>query len=193
MNKLIIAVTSITAILSACGGNNDSPMAEAPVSCNSAQAAGLDEGFVGNTSDDPTNPTPWTLGAGANILKASTMISDDDYITFNVGNCDSLDSITLTNYTTLSNNVNTTFMAIQRGISFTVTPETVSTRSGELLGYTNYSRDTLNQDVLALASQGQNAIGFTAPLQSGNYTIWLNQTGEESQFTLVFNVSRVEP
>ncbi len=193
MNRLMItaAITSIAASLSACGGSSKNTVAAEPIQCSSAQALRLEEGIVGDTSNDPLNPTPWILGAGANVFIASTLDPDDDYITFNVGTCDTLDSITLTNYTSISDDA--TFMAIQRGTSFTVRPETAASRPGELLGYTTYNRSSLNQDVLALASQGNGAIGFTAPLPAGDYTILFDQAGDESQFTLVFNVSRVEP
>ena len=113
---------------------------------------------------------------------------------FTVGPCDTLDSITVTDFTPTGNDL-IAFMAFQQGSTFTIPAAEASTgsRIDELLGYSHYGTANLNQDILPLIGQGPGSIGFTAPLNTGTYTTWLHQTGTETQFTLVFYVSRVVP
>ena len=186
-----VASVSVIGLLGACGGGGSSNSTVDPVVCSDAGAASIDEGNVGDFSNDPSTPTRWTLGAGANVLRASTASDDNDYIAFTIGPCDTLDTITVTDFTSTGND-NTGFLALQQGSAFTITEEEATTRISEIFGYRHYGTQDLNQDVLAETGQAQGAIGFTSPLPAGDYSLWLNQTGAETQFTLVFAVSRVE-
>lgn len=180
-------------LLGACGGSGNSSSPEV-VSCGDTGAVTIDEGNAGDFSNDIASPTAWTLGAGANILRASTSSDDSDYVSFTVGPCDTLDSVTVTDFTSTAND-NVAFMALQQGATFTI-PEAeavTGARIDELFGYSHYGTQSINLDILPAVGQGQGAIGFTSPLNPGTYTMWLNQTGGETQFTLVFNVSRVQP
>jgi hypothetical protein len=195
IKQLRIAKTSamVCGLLSACGGGGSGTTSE-EISCGDAGAATLDEGNTGDLSNDIANPTQWALGAGANVLRASTTSGESDYVAFTVGPCDTLDSITVTDFTSTGND-NIAFTALQQGATFTIpaAEATTGSRIDELLGYSHYGIANLNQDILPAIGQGQGSIGFTGPLNSGTYTMWLNQTGAETQFTLVFNVSRVLP
>lgn len=189
---LSLASASLIGLLSACGGSDGTTTTVEPLTCGDTEATSVDEGNIGDFSNDPANPTPWTLGAGANTLRGSTSIPDNDYVAFTVGPCDTLDTITVTNFTSVGND-DRGFVALQQGSAFTVPEEEASTRIGQLFGYRHYGTADINQDILTEIGQGQGAIGFTAPLSAGTYTMWLNQTGDETQFTLVFNVNRVLP
>ncbi len=190
-NTLFTAmVVSFAAQLAACGSDSNSTTNDEPPTCNDLGASELDEGFVGDLSDDRAAPNTWALGAGANELKAGTSAGDLDYVNFTVGTCDTLVSITV-NAFSFNGGDEIAFIAMQRGSTFTVTPETAGTRIDELLGYRHFGTANINADILSDMGQAENAIGFTSPLPSGNYTLWLNQVGPSSEYTLGFNVSRV--
>lgn len=187
----ICTVVLLCGIINACGGSGGGVITE-PIVCSTAFANQLDEGNGGDTSNDRNNPTYWALGAGANVYKGSTVSTDDDYITFNIGQCDTLTSITLDDFNFITNE-SIGFIALQQGTRFSVTPDNAVQQVGSLMGYTDYGRNEIGGDILELISNAEGSRGFTAPLPAGDYTMWLNQTGAESQFTLVFNVARVSP
>jgi hypothetical protein len=177
------------AMLAGCGSDSGSGAPDTTV-CSTASANTLEEGFSGDFSDDPAMPTRWTLGAGTNELIAGTATGDLDYASFTVGNCDALTSITV-NAFSASGGDDVAFIAIQRGSTFTVTPGTADGRIDELDGFQHFGTAQLNQDILLTMGQAGGAIGFTSPLPTGTYTLWLNQVGPRSEYTLGFNVSRV--
>ncbi len=171
-------------------GDSDTGADPDAVDCAVDNASPLAEAALGDFSSDIENPTTWDLGPGANVLTAATSSADIDYVTVTVGPCDTLTGIDHTEYTSDAGDA-AAFIAVQSGAVFTVTPETANQSIGELDGYTHYGVDTLNQNILTLAGTGAGAIGFTPPLEAGTYSFWLNQTGAEADFTLVFNVTRV--
>lgn len=187
----LITTVVMACLVTACGGDS-SGNSSSQIVCNNAAATPLDEGSIGDFSSAIDNPTEWVLGAGANVLTASTSNADRDYVTFTVGTCDSLDSITLTDFTSTGDDF-VAFMGIQEGPMFTVTPETAPDRIDEIDGYILYGSATLNQDLLTPAGQATGAAGFTPPLPAGTYSVWFNQTGVAGEFTMVFEVSRVQP
>lgn len=176
--------------LSACSGDSESTASDQVV-CNDLGASSVDEGFVGDFSDNPSSPTIWSLGAGANELIAGTSTGDLDYVSFTVGNCDTLDSVTVNAFSETGGDV-VAFVAIQQGATFTVTPDSANDRLDELFGYRHIGPADINQDILAEMGRASGAAGFTSPLPAGTYTLWLNQLGSLSEYTLGFNVSRVQ-
>ena len=211
-STIVISLSSLL-VLTACGSSSsdiitdavediaedtieetiDETVADTLLDCGTDQPSALSEGEIGDLSDDIDSPTPWVLGPGVNILTAGTVSTDNDYATFTVGPCDMLTGILLDDYNSFGDE--TAFIALQEGNTFTVEAETAETDGasilGELLGYSHYGTSTIGQDILQPISEGFGAIGFTPPLDPGDYTMWLNQTGGASDFTLVLEVSRV--
>jgi len=181
------SVAVVLAVLAGCGSSDDDDDA---LVCGPLVTPDVNEGGIGDFSNDPANPTEFALAPGVNSLVNGLMQGNPDYVAFTVDACDVLTGITLTDFT--SNEVgNIAFVAIQSGPTFTVTPEEAPTSTSELDGFTHFSANEIGTDILALAGQEPDAIGFTTPLGPGTYTMWLNQTGAESEHTLVFNVERV--
>jgi len=153
--------------------------------------AAVDEAASGDLSNDRLQPTVVRLAPGANSIKATTGVPDTlDYFSLVVGPCDTLDSMFIGSFAgTLGDE--TAFFAIQQGESFTVDPLDAQTSIADMMGYSHFGSLFLDQDLLAIASTAAGASGFTTPLASGTYTIWVQQIGPVSDYELLFNVSRV--
>lgn len=149
----------------------------------------VDEAAIGDFSDDRLAPTALTFGPGANQINATTGgVETLDYITIEIGLCDTLDSITLDSY---SGQDEIAFLGLQRGSTFTIEPQAAQSSRDQMLGFTHFGTIYDGQDLLTLASMAEGAAGFDAPLTAGNYTLWLQQFGTVSSYTMTFNVSRV--
>ena len=59
----------------------------------------------------------------------------------------------------------------------------------DLLGGLVYGDSNVNTDILPEMGMLDGATGFTPPLPTGTYTIWLNQTGTVSAATINFVLS----
>ncbi len=191
-------VIPMTVAVAACSSDSDNnavdlePPAVDPdaMVCNDADAVNLSETDAGDFSDDPASPNSWPLGAGINQLSASTESGDLDYVQFTVGNCDTLDTITVNAYSSDAGDP-VAFFALQQGTSFTVTPAEAAADTSSLFGFRHFGTADIGVDVLAEAGQAPGAVGFTSPLPAGDYALWLNQTGSLSTYTFDFAVSRV--
>jgi len=64
--------------------------------------------------------------------------------------------------------------------------------AANLLGGLVYGETNIGSNILPEMGTLSEAIGFTGALASGEYTIWLNQTGETSKTTLNFVLTMVE-
>lgn len=141
----------------------------------------------GDLSDAFDNPSgPFTLEVGDNIITASQEGTprDIDYFTVVLPPDLQLDQLILDGYTAEGTN-NSAFLGIQEGVAFTT--DAMSTTGEDLLGGITYGSGNLDTDMLP--SIGQLGQGFTPPLPTGTYTIWLNQTGPISEASLRFVVS----
>jgi hypothetical protein len=144
-----------------------------------------DESVDGDLSNDGLNPTVLTAGSGANSLSGSTIAGDLDYFTFNVADGLTLDSIILVEFNTSDD---LAFMAVLSGPVFDVPPDI--TDPSPLLGWVHISEFLVGTDILDDLGNGSGAIGFTPPLPSGDYSFWIQQTGDEQvDYSLQFNVS----
>lgn len=138
----------------------------------------------GDISGDPASPLALDLAEGVNSLQATSAAGDIEYVTVTVPEGSQLDSVELASYTSEDE---IAFAAVQEGSVFTEPP--TGTNVENLLGYSHFGADDLGDDILDNLASGEGAIGFTSPLPSGEYTFWLQQTGEPSTYTLDFNVS----
>ena len=201
-NSLItsaLTATLLTLVMGCSSSDDDSDASDivtdpeggdALIDCGTAEASNLSEADVGDLSDDLSAPTPFVVGPGVSTLTANTVMSDLDYATCTVGPCDVLSQLTVENFTSEEGDA-IAFAALQSGSVFTVPFTGGTTDVTELLGYNHFGVADIGQDILPGIGEGAGAIGFTSPLPAGDYTIWLNQTGSESQATLNFQVDRV--
>jgi len=140
----------------------------------------FDESVDGDISNNRLSPTVFgILEPGANSLRASTQSGDLEYVTFTVPAGASLTALRLTEFTSADD---VAFLAIQAGTTFSVTPSEAANNIGSLLGWTHFGTGGLagtalvGTDILDEIGSGAGSAGFTPPLSSGAYTLWIQQT-----------------
>lgn len=141
-----------------------------------------DEAVDGDLSDDRLNPTQGgPLGLGSNLLLASVVMDDLDYLTFTVPAGAELVAINLLAYDSVPGN--RAFFAIQQGTIFTLDPNIPD--PSVLLGYALFGETDLGGDLLPILGSGAGSIGFTGFLPAGDYTLWIQETSEDlASFTM---------
>lgn len=197
-NSLISSViaTAIFSLIIGCSSSDDDSGSSGTedgnttIDCGTAEASSLSESETGDLSDDIAAPTPFEVGPGVNTLTASTASGDLDYATFTVGPCDILAQVTVENFTSDAGD-SVAFIALASGSTFPVPFEGGATDVSALLGFSHFGTADIGQDILQRVGEGIGAISFTSPLPAGDYTLWLNQTGSESEATLTLQVDRV--
>ncbi len=134
------------------------------------------ESVNGDLSGVRLSPTSLSLDVGSNLITGSVVMGDVDYVTLTIPAGASLAQLVLSNYATTDN---LAFIAIQAGTQFT--EPAIGTNVANLLGYSHIDfSQPPGQDYLQLmADNGFGAIGYTPPLPSGSYTLWIQQTGTE--------------
>ena len=148
-------------------------------------AFAYDEAVDGDLSGDGLAPTVLVAGTGVNTLAGTTVGGDLDYLTFNVGAGLTLDAIILAAF---DSSDDLAFIAIQSGAQFTEPP--VGTDPANLLGWLHMEQSFVGTDILDDMGQGDDAIGFTPPLGSGDYSFWIQQTDlDEVAYELHFMIS----
>ena len=146
-----------------------------------------DEGINGDLAGDRLNPTRLTLTPGSNLLTATSVAGDLEYVSVTVPPGFQLSTLILAAYTSANT---TSFIAVQNGPTFTESPTT--TNVSNLLGYSHFgtSLGQVGTDILDDMAGGAGAIGFTGPLLSGQYTFWLQEIGAApATYTMNFMVS----
>ncbi len=148
-----------------------------------------DEDTSGDLSGDRLNPTTLNFNAGINIVTATSIAGDVEYVTVTVPEGLQLDMITLESYTSTDN---LAFIAVQTGTTFT--EDTTGTDVSNLLGYTHFGPGSghVGTNILDDMASGFGAMGFTPPLTSGSYTFWIQQTGSATTtYALNFELSPI--
>ncbi len=168
--------------------------------CNTAlRAANLDEATVGDFSNTGLNPTPWFLAygqGGSNGLLGNNILSgnvgtpgvglDRDYVHFVVPQGYALSQLLVGNQTTFGGNGS--FIGLAAGTGISIDPTTATTAAG-LLGYQIYGATTLGTDILDDMSVPRNgSSGFSRPLGSGDYTLWIQELSSAGPFNYRFNL-----
>ncbi|MFK7937487.1 MAG: T9SS type A sorting domain-containing protein [Saprospiraceae bacterium] len=139
--------------------------------------------FDTDLSNDRLNPSIIEFTETMTTVSDCTQSGDLDYFTFEVPADTELTSIQLTQYDVADNN-NRAFIGIQSGSTFTEPP--MGTNVANLLGGLVFGTAELGMDILPAMGMLGGSQGFTPPLPAGQYTIWINQTGDESCITLDF-------
>lgn len=158
-------------------------------------AIDYNEAVSGDFSNSGLNPTPLgslTLGSNQTLGttgRGSTGM-DRDYFTFNVPS-----GYELTSLTELSGTISggVSFIGLQAGSQVTV-PTNANSAAG-LLGWTHYSPNDINSDILPRMSVPSfGSSGFTIPLGAGDYSLWI-QDFNSGQFPygFQFGVQAVVP
>jgi len=147
------------------------------------------ESVNGDLSGDRLNPTQFTLEVGVNTLTGSVISGDLDYLTINIPSGFEFTSFSLTSYTG-TGTLTKSFVGIQSGTTFTVTPATAT--AGSLLGYAHFGPTGAQGEILDDMGNGAGAMGFTPPLPAGDYTFWIQETsGTVRNYGFTLNVAPV--
>ncbi len=184
----IIAPFSIVTLV-ACSSDSDDDSDINAVEQETINSVLLfDEANDGDIVDDRNNPQPLQFVVGENRVNGSTVSPDLDYLTVNVPAGSELTAIELADFTSTDDQ---SFIAIQAGSVFTE-PNNGADPSN-LLGYVHFGADMVGDDILAAISVGEGAQGFTPPLEAGDYSFWIQETGAELvNYSMVFVVEATE-
>jgi len=136
----------------------------------------FDESTDGDLSDDSSAPTSIAFSAGDNIVISDQVSGNADYFTFTIPTGYQLAEINLDNYTASDAG----FIGIAEGVTLS------GNAAEDLLGGLVYNDTNVSTNILPSMGTLSGATGFTGALPSGDYTIWLNQTGGMSTATLNF-------
>lgn len=155
-----------------------------------------DENRDGDLSGNRLAPNYLILGPDSNTLEASVFggtISDVDYVTFRVTRQHWVSEVRLVDYS-YPRSGNQSFMALQRGTTFTEDPATADATN--LLGATLFGDDQEGTNILDDLAEGANlglpsdagVQGFSGILPFGDYTFWIQETGTDgtAQYELEF-------
>lgn len=135
------------------------------------------EAVNGDLSTDRFNPTHFTLAQGTSSIIATSSGTDREYVNMTIPAGLKLSAL---NHISWVGNDTTGFIAVQTGTTFTEPP--TGTNVANLMGYTHFGTGpgTVGLNLLPLMALGEGAQGFTPPLNNGDYTFWIQQTGAQS-------------
>jgi hypothetical protein len=150
-----------------------------------ADVIAWDEAVNGEFSHDGLAPTPVTFISGRSEIlgtdgkpNAATDPVNPDYFTFTVPAGSALTAITVLPGTTSTGPLGISFIGIEAGNQVTLGP-TPSDAMG-LLGWRHFSPADIGTDILGEIGDPMppmGATGFTPPLGSGDYAVWIQETG----------------
>jgi len=147
-----------------------------------------DENVNGNLSLDNNTPTVITLSPGNNrIISTQTQTVDQaNYFTFQVPQGYELSQLIVDNY---EGSDDIGFIGINDDSFITTAPPV-------FIGGLSYGTANIGTDILPAMGDASNpaasfisGFGFTPPLATKQYTVWLNQTGSNSTSVLNFVIS----
>jgi hypothetical protein len=150
----------------------------------------------GELSGDMLNPTRLIAGEGVNTLTGTVVtlagVAERDYVTVTIPAGLQFDSLVLSDYF----GDDLTFVGMLAGTPFTVPPtDPPATIPPRLLGWVHMTPALIGTDLFpVMAGQTVPApvMGFTAPLPSGDYSFWIQDTGgNAATYALTFNVSAI--
>lgn len=155
-----------------------------------AHAANYSESTDGDLSNVHTNPTPFPLSVGTNVLTATTGLDGDlEYVRADVPAGARLASLVLQSYSSVRP---VAFIGMRIGTSIPV--DACCATASDLTGYTFFGTapGNVGQDILPEMGTGIGAMGFTPPLPAGSYTFWIQQASEDAtSYQFNFNVEQL--
>ncbi|MGC3981029.1 MAG: hypothetical protein QM808_07220 [Steroidobacteraceae bacterium] len=154
------------------------------MACSAHADTVWNESVNGDLSSDGLSPTAVNFHLGDNLVTGITGNAgqgvDRDYFTFTVPEGSVLSSLLITNETSVSGSAS--FIAIQAGSQVTVTPTGGGVEN--LLGFTHYGNDLVGTNILP-------ALTTANVLQSGTYSVWIQETGGQVSYGLDFTLTPV--
>lgn len=180
MKKILLLLMFVVA-LAACN-SDDANTTEPPL-----ENFDYNENLSGDLSNDNNAPTILAFVAGNNTINTSQSSADVDYFTFIVPTGYELVEITLGDYQSTDD---AAFIGLVSGSIFPT--DAANTNASDLLGGTLYGVSNIGNDILASMGTLNGAQGFTGALPSGNYSIWLNQTGATSEAFFNFKIRKAD-
>lgn len=178
MKKILLLALSLS-LITACNSDDDGTT-EMP-----EQNFDYNENLSGDLSSTNTSPDVLAFVGGQNTVTATQSSSDTDYFTFTVPSGYELSQIVVEDYQSPDA---AGFIGIVNGSTFPT--DAINTNASDLLGGLVYGVANRGNDILANIGTLNGAQGFTGALPSGNYTVWLNQTGIASETTLNFRITK---
>lgn len=163
------------------------------VGAQSAHAINYSEAVSGDITDNRIAPLSLNLDPGSNLLSgtfgpsAVPEVPDLDYVTLNVPTGYLLNEVVLTN---ASVGGAVSFIGVQQGTQFTVPFTTTS--SATLLGWHHFGSGDIGTNILPEIASKPGTIGFTPPLGSGPYTLWIMELDLSAPHSYAFDF-RVAP
>jgi hypothetical protein len=151
-----------------------------------------DEALSEDLSDDHTVPTILALAAGSNDVLGTTGITlsgtDRDFARLVVHVGFELTGMVVLPGTQTAGGVS--FVALQAGDALTINP--AAPNPALLLGWLHYSTADIGRDILPEIGETPGSIGFTGPLPSGSYALWIQDNGfEVAKYGFRFEVAAV--
>jgi hypothetical protein len=146
------------------------------------------ESASGDLSGNRLVPTPIVLTVGSNPITATSASGDLEYFRLTVPVGFRLSAINVTSSTSTS----LSFIAVQRGDTFTTDPAGAAANPMLLLGWAHFGpgNGTVGTNILDDMGVGGGAAGFVPPLGAGNYTFWSQETSAvPSTYSLDFVVT----
>jgi hypothetical protein len=149
-------------------------------------AADHNEAADGDLSDDPVNPTPLAIDAGANVITGQATDSplDLDIITLNVPDGLEVTVIELTQFELISSpSDGGMLVALEEGSQITDLNSSAALRGFVIAGVAPGTQpgDDLLDDLGG------------APLDAGAWTIWMQNTGSVTEYQLTVTAEAVAP
>jgi len=139
----------------------------------------FDESTDGELSDNGSTPTALTFEFGDNVVIAEQASDSPDYFTFSVPDGYELSELIVEGFSIADPG----FIGIAEGTIID------GGEAGDLLGGLVYGTGDLDTNILPEIGTLDGATGFIDTLPAGEYTVWLNQTGQTSTARLNFVIS----
>jgi hypothetical protein len=170
-------------------------LASLPSAAATAQLVVFDEARDGDASDDRFAPTTVALTEGVNTLRGfsgqspTSDVHDLDYITFTIPVGFELGSFVLQ---AASVGGAFSFVGLQAGPIITIPADWTSVES-PLLGWAHFGTAEVGLDLLPTIANSPGSVGFSGPLQSGTYALWIMEldTSEPHTYSFGFGVTAV--
>lgn len=162
--------------------------------CANAQAGIVaDEAQLGDFSNDGLAPTHFSLAAGANVVAgtfgASALpdVHDLDYVSFTVPA-----GHVMSRFVLIDAYVGGafSFVGMQAGPALTVPPDNWSIET-PLLGWAHFGSASIGRDLLPEMAVSPGSVGFTTPLPSGTYSLWIMELDTSESYRYRFGIEVV--
>ena len=162
--------------------------------CANAQAGIVaDEAQLGDFSNDGLAPTHFSLAAGTNVVAgtfgASALpdVHDLDYVSFTVPA-----GHVMSRFVLIDAYVGGafSFVGMQAGPALTVPPDNWSIET-PLLGWAHFGSSSIERDLLPEMAVSPGSVGFTTPLPSGTYSLWIMELDTSESYRYRFGIEVV--